>query len=98
MEHIQRSLYSFISAPISVVLLLLISTGFLLLDCGINSFPVESALGLEAGENTGKSDTMVTNFYPALLHEHQQQQQHQQEQLGSDVIVTIHTENFERFH
>jgi hypothetical protein len=98
MEHIQRSLYSFISAPISVVLLLLISTGFLLLDCGINSFPVESALGLEAGENTGKSDTMVTNFDPALLHEHQQQQQHQQEQLGSDVIVipTIHTENFER--
>ncbi len=96
MEHIQRSLYSFISAPISVVLLLLISTGFLLLDCGINSFPVESALGLEAGENTGKSDIMVTNFYPVLLQEHQQQQQHQQEQLGSDVIPTTHTENFER--
>ena len=97
MEHIQRSLYSFIGAPISVVLLLLISTGSLLLDFGINSFLVESALGLEAGENTGKSDTMVTNFYPVLLQEHQQQQQqHQQEQVGSDVIPTTHTEKFER--
>jgi hypothetical protein len=96
MEHIQRSLYSFISAPISVVLLLLIPTGFLLLDFGINSFPVEFALGLEAGENTGKSDIMVTNFYPVLLQKHQQQQQHQQEQLGSDVIPMTHTEKFEQ--
>jgi hypothetical protein len=75
MKLIAPSLYSFLSGAISIVLFLLIPISFLLLALGINSIPVEFAFGQEAGENTRKPNTSVTNFSP-ILFQKQKQEQH----------------------